>query len=98
MPPIVSTGALVAIVQSDCSHSYSLFAAHCLQLGAVLPESHASDVCLTGSPERQKLQKMTGLRITSSRSASLSFVSLAGVPIQSNRSPRSQPEHQTTAK
>ena len=79
------------------SKCYSLFAAHCLQLWAALPEQCGSDVCLTGSPERQKPQKMTGLRITSSHSVSLSFVSLAGASIQSKSSPRLHWKHQTTS-
>ncbi len=44
-------------------------------------------MCLTGSPEREKLQKMTGLRITSSHCVSLSFVSPAGVPANQNLFP-----------
>lgn len=44
-------------------------------------------MCLTGSLEREKLQKMTGLRITSSHCVSLSFVSLAGVRANQNLFP-----------
>lgn len=38
---------------------YSLFAAHCLQLWAALPESCCSAVFLTGSLEREKLPMPT---------------------------------------